>query len=141
METKNIDKIDLLACNSRKLKTLVEEYLPDVRKKARDPQRGYGCVDKHNDGFALDDNRGINMKLAYSSSTGTYGDSSVYTDLSGLDDKIFKDYFLKYLNAHKDEILMEMAALMDKDKQNYKEAALGEIERIKAKIEEVGNEL
>ena len=65
--------------------------------------------------------------------TGSFGDSSVYSDIASFDMNLWKVY-LKYLNAHKDAILLEMADMMVADAKEQRDVAIDEIESMKASL-------
>lgn len=128
-----------LYSNGKNLHDFVTIRLPEIREKYLS---GKARIDKHTDGFSREENiQSMNIRvLSYSSFTGSYGDSSTYSDISNINSTIMADYFLQYLNRHKDEILMEMATYMIKDAESRKQEALQEIEALKTKIENLQDE-
>lgn len=127
-------EIERLAEEGRRLKEFIEHRLPQLREEVRNP-KNYG-IDKHSDGFFAETRaQSLNIKeLCYSSFSGSYGDSSTYSDISGLNMNMLRPYFIKYLNIHKDEIMLGVAELMITEAKNNKTAALKELEDCKANL-------
>lgn len=69
--------------------------------------------------------------LSYSSFSGYYGCGDTHSDISYLNHKLMKKYFLKYLNIHKDEIMIGVANLMINEVIDNKEYAFKELEETK----------
>lgn len=135
------DEIFNLARNGKGLRKFVTETLPDIRRAVREPGLGRHKLDKHEDGFFInkDPCQSLVFRLCYKSFTGSFGDSSVYSDIGKFDMKKFdmnlwKQYLVKYLNAHKDAILLEMADMMLSDAKKQKEIAIDELESMKASL-------
>lgn len=127
------EKILNLARNGKGLRKFVSETLPEIRKAMYD--RG-DRRDKHEDGFYVNEDpyQSLVLKLCYKSFTGTYGDSSVYSDIGKFDMNLWKQYLVKYLNAHKDAILLELADMMVADAKEQRDVAIDEIESMKASL-------
>lgn len=127
------EKILNLARNGKGLRKFVSETLPGIRKAMRD---GSDRRDKHVDGFYINEEpcQSLVLRLCYKSFTGSYGDSSVYSDIASFDMSLWKVYLLKYLNAHKDAILLEMADMMVSDAKEQRDVAIDEIESTKASL-------
>lgn len=92
-----------LIATGKQLKTFIKDELPKIRKESK--TNGYG-IDKHNDGFSTQENiKSMNIRcLSFYSFSGSWGSSSTYSDISNLNFDLMKEYFIKYLNNHKDEI-------------------------------------
>lgn len=92
--------------------------------------------DKHDDGFSVNEDpcQSLVLRLCYKSFTGHHGNSSVYSDIGSFDMDLWKEYLLKYLNAHKDVILLEMADMMMSDAKEQRDVAIDEIESMKASL-------
>ena len=133
-QLEQIDAILKLARNGKGLRDFVTKKLPKIRKAVQQGSRsGY---DKHIDGFFRNEDaiQSVNLKLCYKSFTGSYGDSSTYSDIADLDNGITAEYLAKYLNKHKDEILLEMADMMVSDARQKRDVAIDEIESLKASL-------
>ena len=50
--------------------------------------------------------------LCYSSFSGSYGSNDTYSDIANMDTDLMKEYFIKYLNKHKDKIMEGVEDLM-----------------------------
>lgn len=127
------EKILNLARNGKGLRKFVSETLPEIREAMRDRS---DRRDKHEDGFYVNEDpcQSLVFRLCYKSFTGSFGDSSVYSDIGKFDMNLWKVYLLKYLNAHKDAILLEMADMMLSDAKKQKEIAIDEMESMKASL-------
>lgn len=126
------EKILNLARNGKGLRKFVSETLPEIRKvRDRSDRR-----DKHEDGFFVNEDpcQSLVLRLCYKSFTGSFGDSSVYSDIASFDMNLWKVYLLKYLNAHKDAILLEMADMMVSDAKKQRDVVIDEIESMKASL-------
>lgn len=118
-----LQEIERLAKTGKELKYFLSDILPKVRS-------GHDRIDKHSDGFGIgsDEIQSMNINLHYSSFSGVFGDSRIYSDIAGIYTDVMKTYFLNYLNKHKDEIIEEMANMMINDAKKEKENALRELE-------------
>ena len=127
------EKILNLARNGKGLRKFVSKTLPEIRKAMCDRS---DRRDKHEDGFYVNEDpcQSLVLRLCYKSFTGTYGDSSTYSDIASFDMSLWKVYLLKYLNAHKDAILLEMADMMVADAKKQRDVAIDEIESMKASL-------
>lgn len=127
------EKILNLARNGKGLRKFVSETLPEIRKAMRDRS---DRRDKHDDGFSINEDpcQSLVLRLCYKSFTGSFGDSSTYSDIASFDMNLWKVYLLKYLNAHKDVILLEMADMMVSDAKEQRDVAIDEIESMKASL-------
>lgn len=127
------ERILNLARNGKGLRKFVSVALPEIRKAIRD--RSDRC-DKHEDGFFLGETpcQSLVMRLCYKSFTGSFGNSSVYSDIGRFDKDLWKQYLVKYLNTHKDAILLEMADMMVSDAKEQRAVAIDEIESMKASL-------
>ena len=139
-ELEKTKKILNLARNGKGLRKFVSETLPEIRKAMRDRS---DRRDKHEDGFYINEEpcQSLVFRLCYKSFTGTYGDSSVYSDIGKFDMDLWKQYLVKYLNAHKDAILLEMADMMVSDAKKQRDVAIDEIESMKASLKILLNDL
>ena len=125
MKTNTVNEIRVLARESIRLKQFINVKLPQI---IDDYKNRRNKIDKHRDGFEKGDAiQSFNIRLSYQSFTGTYGDSSVYSDLS--------KYFLGYLNKHTNEIFNEMADMMLKDALSKREEALKELDDAKQELD------
>lgn len=126
-------EIKRLVENGRELKEFIEHKLPRLREEVKKSKYG---IDKHRDGFSTGaEIQSLNIKeFCYSSFSGSYGDSSTYSDISGLDMIMLRDYFIKYLNIHKDEIMLGVAELMITEAKNNRTIALKELDDYKANL-------
>lgn len=124
----NYKEIKSLAENGKGLKEFIEHRLPQLREEAG-KSNNYG-IDKHWDGFSMETKcQSINCReLSYSSFSGSYGDSSTYSDIASLNTDLLRQYFIKYLNDHKDEIMSGVAELMIREARENKDIALKEID-------------
>lgn len=130
-----IDKIKGLAGQSHQLRKFINEKLPEIRRKYEDKATS---IDKHRDGFCQGDAvQSFCISLSYQSFSGTYGDSSVYSDFCPMDNNLMREYFLKYLNSHTKEIFNEMSEMMMKDAKEMRDKAISEIEETKRNIEKL----
>ena len=135
MEEKAKEVISLFE-TSKKLNTFITTELPKLRKEFELPIHGPSDVDKHVDGFSErnPELQSVNMKLAYYSFSGIYGDSSVYSDIN-FDTEIAKIYFIKWLNKNADKIWLEVAELIKQDALKQQKAIQKELGDYKTKIE------
>jgi len=138
MENKKVNEIIHLSMEAHRLSDFINKKLPSIKKTYEEHRNG---IDKHRDGFEEDGDaiQSFNIRLSYKSFTGTYGNSSVYSDFIP-DNSIMRKYFLGYLNKHTEEIFNEMAAAMLKDAKSMKLGALNEIDKIKEQIEQLLSE-
>lgn len=106
---KNLEQIKRLRKNSDGIKRLFEKKIPAWESDKR-------TYDKIGWGFNTDSRfkacKGI--EVSFDSHMGTYGDSGCSSQLD-LDSDIFNSHFLKYLNAHKKEIMLAVASSIDKE--------------------------
>ena len=137
MKLEKTDKIISLAKNGAMLRKFVNERLPKVRQdKYGIIDRREGDVDKHEDGFYSNEDpcQSLSFRLCYKSFTGSFGCSSTYSDIAHIDKGLMEAYLLKYLNCHKDEILLEMAKMMLSDAMEQRDVALAEIDAMKSDL-------
>lgn len=138
LEMKNTDNLLALFQNGKRLLKFVNEKLPYLRN--RELRETNSQIDKHEDGFYYNEDpcQSMNIRhLCFKSFSGSYGSSSVYSDISGLDVDLMKSYFLKYLNKHKDDILREMGDMMISDAKDIKVQAFLEIDKVRRNIEKI----
>ena len=69
--------------------------------------------------------------LCYSSFSGSCGSGDTYSDIANMDTDLMKEYFIRYLNGHKDEIMEGVADLMINDAKSNQENAIKEIDEYK----------
>jgi hypothetical protein len=126
-------EIKRLIENGKELKEFIEHKLPQLREEVK--KSNYG-IDKHHDGFSTGAKiQSLNIEeLCYSSFTKNCRDSVTYSDISGLDMNMLRDYFIKYLNIHKDEIMLGVAELMITEAKNNRTIALQELDAYKANL-------
>lgn len=122
-----------LLVTGKQLKTFIKDKLPKIREEST--ISGYG-IDKHNDGFCTEENiQSMNIRyLSFYSFSGSHGSSETYSDISNLNFDLMKEYFIKYLNNHKDEILIGVADLMINAAKKNKEEAIRELEEHKKEL-------
>ena len=133
MENKKVNEIIHLSMEAHRLSDFINKKLPSIKKTYEEHRNG---IDFEEDGDAI---QSFNIRLSYKSFTGTYGNSSVYSDFIP-DNSIMRKYFLGYLNKHTEEIFNEMAAAMLEDAKSMKLGALNEIDKIKEQIEQLLSE-
>lgn len=123
-----------LARNGRRLRKFVVVELAKIRKAVSG--RDKSSWDKHEDGFYLNEEvvQSLNLKLCYKSFSGSFGCSDVYSDIADIDKDLMKKYLVKWLNNHKDEILLEMADMMVADAKKQRDVAIDEIDSMKASL-------
>lgn len=132
MKTNTVNEIRFLAKESIRLKQFINVKLPQIIDDYKNRRKK---IDKHRDGFEKGDAiQSFNIRLSYQSFTGTYGDSSVYSDFVP-DNEIVSKYFLAYLNKHTNEIFNEMADMMLKDALSKREEALKELDDAKQELD------
>lgn len=74
-----------------------------------------------------------------------YYNSSHFLNSSGavlhknllMDEDVFKKYFIKYLNKHRDEILLNMVGLMDEEIKGQSRLALMDLRSLESEIKEI----
>ena len=72
--------------------------------------------------------------LCYFSFSGSYGSVDTYSDIANMDTDLMQEYFIKYLNRHKDEIMEGVADLMINDAKSGQEDAIKEIDEYKKSL-------
>ena len=72
--------------------------------------------------------------LCYSSFSDSYGSGDTYSDIANMDTDLMQEYFIKYLNRHKDEIMEGVADLMINDAKSGQEDAIKEIDEYKKSL-------
>ena len=70
----------------------------------------------------------------YSSFSCSYGRGDTYSDIGNMDTDLMQEYFIKYLNRHKDEIMEGVADLMINDAKSGQEDAIKEIDEYKKSL-------
>lgn len=138
LDMKDTESLLALFKNGKGLLNFVNEKLPYLRNS--ELRESNSQIDKHEDGFYYNEDpcQSMNIRqLCFRSFSGSYGSSSVYSDISGLDTDFMKKYFLKYLNKHKDDILREMGDMMISDAKEIKSQAILEIDKIRRNIEKI----
>lgn len=131
MTAKELSK---LITTGRKLKKFIKETLPKIREEYQSHSRS--GIDKHTDGFSKrEETQSMNIRnLCYSSFSGSYGSGSTYSDIANMDTDLMQEYFIKYLNRHKDEIMEGVADLMINDAKSSQEDAIKEIDEYKKSL-------
>lgn len=131
MKIEVTDGILALANQARSLRDFINDELPKLKARYRDEK---DRLDKHYDGFEKGDAiQSFNIKLSYQSFSGTYGNSSSYSDFCP-DNAIMGKYFLRYLNKHTSEIFNEMADMMIADAKSKQKEAIDELDNLKEKM-------
>lgn len=64
----------------------------------------------------------------------SYGSGDTYSDIANMDTDLMQEYFIKYLNRHKDEIMEGVADLMINDAKSGQEDAIKEIDEYKKSL-------
>lgn len=117
--------------NGKVLKEFIEVQLPTLRNpKIR-------II--HKDGFVIGSSCDtfLNMNVSYMSESSKFTDSTtLLSDIHNINFPLVKEYFIKYLNNHKDEIMTEVANLMIEEAISLKSEVLSEIEQEKKNIQE-----
>ncbi|MCE8825902.1 hypothetical protein K0F25_07670, partial [Bacteroides fragilis] len=105
------EELSKLIITGRKLKKFIKETLPKIRKEFESHSKN--GIDKHTDGFGRRESiQSMNISnLCYSSFSGSYGSGDTYSDIANIDTDLMKEYFIRYLNGHKDEIMEGVADL------------------------------
>lgn len=129
MET--IDEVNKLRREAAEIRMLFRVKIP---KWKADPH----YYDKTGWGFNTDGRFAAHSPISvqFDSHMGTYGDSSCSRELS-LDESIFQKHFLKYLNHHDQEIMMEIADSIEEEARDMKEKAQAELEKKLKSLEEL----
>lgn len=126
----NFEKIKKLQQNADQINNLFDKYIPLWKKESRYDKTGYG--------FNLDSRFSacVPAKLSLDTWSGVYGDSSCSKVVS-IDENIFNQHLVKYLNDNKDTILKSIAESILKEANKYIDGAKKELaEKMKA-IEEI----
>ena len=131
MTAKELSK---LITTGRKLKKFIKETLPKIREEYQ--RHGNNGIDKHTDGFGRRESiQSMNISnLCYSSFSDSYGSGDTYSDIANMDTDLMQEYFIKYLNRHKDEIMEGVADLMINDAKSGQEDAIKEIDEYKKSL-------
>ncbi len=126
-------EVKKMAETAKGLKEFIEHKLPRLREEASSPNN-YG-IDKHSDGFYKSTKcQSVNIELCYASFSGSFGSSNTYSDIADLDTKILGEYIIKYLNIHKDEIMLEVANLIIEEVKKNRDVAIKELDDYRASI-------
>lgn len=131
MTAKELSK---LITTGRKLKKFIKETLPKIREEFQ--SHSNSGIDKHTDGFGRRESiQSMNISnLCYFSFSGSYGSGDTYSDITNMDTDLMQEYFIKYLNRHKDEIMEGVADLMINDAKSGQEDAIKEIDEYKKSL-------
>ena len=131
MTAKELSK---LITTGRKLKKFIKETLPKIREEFQ--SHSNSGIDKHTDGFGRRESiQSMNISnLCYSSFSGSYGSGDTYSDIANMDTDLMQEYFIKYLNRHKEEIMGGVADLMINDAKSGQEDAIKEIDEYKKSL-------
>lgn len=134
MTAKELSK---LITTGRKLKKFIKETLPKIREEFQ--SHSNSGIDKHTDGFGRRESiQSMNISnLCYSSFSGSYGSGDTYSDIANMDTDLMQEYFIKYLNRHKDEIMEGVADLMIND-ENRSRRCYKEIDEYKKHAKTIG---
>ena len=113
----------------------IDDKLPRIINEYSNPSTN---TDKHNDGWIKngDSLQSVNIPLSYVSFTGSYGSSSVYSDID-FDAALFSEYFIRYLNRNTVKIFHAIAEEMISQSIDMRNDALSEIEQLKNEIEDI----
>lgn len=123
--------IEKLKSEANRIKMLFLESIPAW---TADPKH----YDKVGFGFNLDDRfqAATSINVYFSSKCGIYGNSSCYSVLH-LDDTIWKNHFIKYLNKNKTEIMLAIADQMLEEAKSHKTKAMEELETNIKKLQDL----
>ena len=131
-----LQEVQNLYNQGKALLKAITETIPNYRRACRNAS-GYGKIDKHYDEFSHEDSiQSPKVKsFQFRSFTGSYGSSSTYSDLSGIDSDLFDKYFIKYLNKNKDTIVKDIASLMIEDARAMKKDAEEELRQKQTELD------
>ena len=139
MNTENIDKcMDLIeAANS--LRDTMEQIKEISRLfRTRGTNEQGDTVMGHRDGFSKE-GRGIEIKFRYDSITRTDLEQIYKSDINNKPfTKYLEEMLLTWLNIKKDDFFEWMEAELRRSANNYREAAMSELEQIKKTMNEIG---
>ena len=112
---------------------ILEQGLAEYQAKLKDTY-----CDKKNMGFNRDNRfrAHADIPVHLDSWSGYYGNSGCSTIVSGLGD-LFKQEFIAYLNAHRDEILKEIIVSLKTKAETYKAE---ELDKLTKRIQEIKGE-
>jgi hypothetical protein len=129
----NVTKIKKLRANAERIKDLFAKKIPMWQS---DPKH----FDKTRWGFVQGDNDGWyesqTVTLHFGAWAGVYGDGSTYKEID-LDGDIFREHFMKYLNSHKSEIMMGVAASIEAEAAKLKIDAEAELNKELTQLKEL----
>lgn len=128
---KNLDAIKKLRNNANEIYTLFNILIP---KWKADPKH----YDKVGWGFCEDTrfNACSPVNISFASYKGVYGDSGCSTQLS-LDTEVFSNHLVKYLNDHKEEIMLAIADSIELQAKGLKSEAEKELNEQLEKLKEL----
>lgn len=132
---KELAEINKLKKNADAIYTLYNIKLPQYKNY---PSR----YDKVGHGFNLDSRFAAHspINIQFVSWMGTYGDSGCSSQIT-LDEDIFKDALVKYLNNNEEKIMLEVADIIMKKASKNKDAVKKYLQEQIENIESIGNTL
>ena len=97
--------------------------------------------DKVGWGFNGDDrfNACTHAKVAFYSYSGVYGDSSSCSRECHLDNELFQEYLIKYLDKNKEAIMLGIAGLMYEKAKSLKSQAEDQLQKQLDEIKQLGD--
>ena len=138
MNTKNVDKcMDLIEAANSLRDTM--EQIKEINRlfRTRGTNKQGGTVMGHRDGFSKE-GRGIEIKFHYDSITMMNSEQIYKSDIDG---KPFTNYInemlLTWLNIKKDDFFKWMEGELRRSANDYREAAMSELEQIKKTMDEI----
>jgi len=139
MKTDNIDNYKKYVKTAETIVTELNLH-KDIVGNPKSEKYNSQC-DKNAYGFNLD-NRFSSMSLtvSFDSWRGYYGNSGCSTAIHLGDPEIAKLAFVKYLNAHKDEILLWMSEAIKKRAETYRSDAEKELDDLNKLLKENDND-
>lgn len=135
MET--VEKIKKLRHNADQIKDLFVRKIPmwQADSKTYDKTR-WGFYPGDNDGWYSSQT----ITLHFGAWAGTYGCSSVYKQID-LDGDVFRSHLMKYLNSHREEIMMGVAASIEAEAAKLKSDAEEELNKEMNQLKELSTPL
>ena len=127
----NLNEIKKLRQNANSIYELFKVKIP---KWSTDPRH----YDKTGWGFNEDSrfNACKPASVAFSSYMGTYGYSGCSSQCS-MDDKLFQEYLVKYLNQNKESVMLGIAKLLEEQAKSLKDKAEAELTAQMDKLKEL----
>lgn len=138
MNTENIDKcMDLIEAANSLRDTM--EQIKEINRlfRTRETNERGDTVTGHRDGFSKEE-RGIEIKFRYDSITRTDLEQIYKSDINNKPfTKYLEEVLLIWLNIKKDDFFEWMEAELRRSANDYREAAMSELEQIKKTMDEI----